>query len=35
MANHKKLIDVGGPELPFFQKRKGVQKKTEQSVKMS
>ena len=33
MTNHKKLIDVSGPELPFFHKKNGVQK-TEQSVKM-
>ena len=33
MTNHKKLIDVTGPELPFFQKREGILK-IDQSVKM-
>ena len=33
MTNHKTLIDVTGPELPFFHKRKGALK-IDQSVKM-
>ena len=33
MTNHKKLIDVTGPELQFFHKRKGMLK-IDQSVKM-
>ena len=33
MTNYKKLIDVTGPELSFFHKRKGILK-TDQSVKM-
>ena len=33
MTNHGKLIDVTGPELPFFHERKGILK-VDQSVKM-
>ena len=33
MTNHKTIIDVTGPELPFFCKIKGVQK-IDQFVKM-
>ena len=33
MTNHKKLIDVTGPELPFFHKRRGMLK-IDYSVKM-
>jgi len=33
MTNHKKLIDVTGPELPLFHKRKG-KLKIDQSAKM-
>ena len=33
MTNYKKLIDVTGPKLPFFHKRKGILK-IDQSVKM-
>ena len=33
MTNHKKLIDVTGPELPFFLKRKGILK-IDESVEM-
>ena len=33
ITNHKTLIDVTGPELPFFHNRKGVLK-IDQSVKM-
>ena len=33
IANHKKLIDVTGPELPLFHRRKGVLQ-IDQSVKM-
>ena len=33
MTSHKKLIDVTGPELPLFHKRKGILK-IDQSVKM-
>ena len=33
ITNHKTLVDVTGPELPFFHKRKGVLK-IDQSVKM-
>ena len=33
MTNYKKVIDVTGPETPFFHKRKGMLK-IDQSVKM-
>ena len=33
MTNHKKLIDVTGPELPFFERTKGILI-IDQSVKM-
>ena len=32
MTNHRELIDVTGPELPFFHKRKGIPK-IDHSVK--
>ena len=33
MSNHKKLIGVTGPELPFFHREKGVLK-IDQSLKI-
>ena len=33
MTNHKKQIDVTGPEQPFFHQRKGIPK-IDQSVKV-